>query len=216
MLNGFVALQKYVGSVRRRACSWAQRPQTRLHNSKLCPLSCRETAELPADASTPVLQPLSRPPSRYSDGTNAGPSPQAVLPPMLFIDLRHATGIKPLLAATATALAPQELFLSLALTRKGGQPVPGAAWGLRSRAVLADEDKEKVRWNERHVGDLPKGNDHFFLRRGSIYDLSVGERCRHGQLLFLPHFAWIVVLDVGGNQVVLNPYEALLHRRSAV
>ena len=79
---------------------------------------------------------------------------------MLFIDLRHATGIKPLLAATATALAPQELFLSLALTRKGGQSVQGAAWGLRSRAVLADEDKEKVKWNERYVADLPKGNEH--------------------------------------------------------
>ena len=169
------------------------------------PTPCRETAELPADASTPVLQPLSRPPSRYSDGTNAGPSPEAMLPPMLFIDLRHAKGIKPLLAATATVLAPQELFLSLALTRKGGQPVPGAAWGLRSRAVLADQDKEKVRWNERHVADLPKGNEHVSYAREACQRESelVSKVDMDNRISSLtPDLAWNGVLAVWRIQVV--------------
>jgi len=51
----------------------------------------------------------------------------------------------------------QELFLTAALSTKGGEPAPGALWGLRSRAVTPYKDKDKLKWHERLVMELPKG-----------------------------------------------------------
>ena len=75
---------------------------------------CRASADLPEGKSTSVLQPLSRSPSRYSETEDMGPSPEAFLPPMLFLDVRNATGVKELLEAAASPLATQvPLMLSL-------------------------------------------------------------------------------------------------------
>ena len=68
---------------------------------------CRKSASLPQGQQTQVLQPLSRPPSRYTDDASVGPSPEAFLPPLLFLDLRNAINTQPLLQASATPLAKQ-------------------------------------------------------------------------------------------------------------
>ena len=51
----------------------------------------------------------------------------------------------------------QEMYLTAMLTRKGGDPAPGASWGLRSRAVTPGKGKDKLKWHERLVMELPKG-----------------------------------------------------------
>ena len=55
-----------------------------------------ETADLPAGKASSVLQPLSRPPARYSEAKGSTVSPEALLPPVLFVDLRNVQA-RPLL-----------------------------------------------------------------------------------------------------------------------
>ena len=87
----------------RRLCSWCRWLYFQTCSSYLC----RKSASLPQGQQTQVLQPLSRPPSRYSDDANVGPSPEAFLPPLLFMDLRNAVNTQQLLSAFATPLATQ-------------------------------------------------------------------------------------------------------------
>lgn len=54
--------------------------------------------ELKAGSQTPVLQPLARSPVRHG-GERIGPSPEALLPPLLFLDFRYATGLNTILEA---------------------------------------------------------------------------------------------------------------------
>ena len=54
---------------------------------------CRSSKYLEPGIQTAVLQPLARAPSRYSAEDMVEPSPEALLPALLLLDVKHASGL---------------------------------------------------------------------------------------------------------------------------
>lgn len=50
----------------------------------------------------------------------------------------------------------QELFIQVKMKSSGGSNDSVAKWGLRSRAVSPSSKKDKIKWHERLVMELPK------------------------------------------------------------
>ena len=94
--------------------------------------ACRKTAELPPGETTPVLQPLPRPPQRHSQRLAV---PISAQPPTLL--MAHIEGMQGLAASLTGQLQEQgsapEVYLSLSLQGDNLGSITAAAdsWGVR-------------------------------------------------------------------------------------
>ena len=108
--------------------------------------ACRKTAELPPGETTPVLQPLPRPPQRHSQRLAV---PISAQPPTLL--MAHIEGVQGLAASLMGQLQEQgsapEVYLSLSLQGDNLGSITAAAdsWGVRGSPLISAHAAENLR-----------------------------------------------------------------------
>ncbi|DBA65522.1 TPA: hypothetical protein ACH3X2_003178 [Trebouxia sp. C0005] len=111
----------------------------------------RQTAELPATGSTPVLQPLPQPPLRHSKSLQVGPEAQPAA--LLLVDVLTATNVAGINTPYDNKKAQmQQVVCGLTFEDTLNNAHTGT-WGVRTRAITANS-AGKLEWVERLILEL--------------------------------------------------------------